>query len=95
MSVQKMALSDYVEQVLTTSQDLRMFLYNIKSHILSYSTTLPSDLADGFQSIYFRRFWLQRLCYANAFRYRHVFFIRLCMVKNRNAFLLRAEYQYS
>ena len=46
-----MALSEYVEQVLTTSQDLRMFLYNIKSHIpeLLDDIALP-DLADGFSN---------------------------------------------
>ena len=44
-----MALADYIEQVLTTPQDLRMFLYNIKSHIpeLLNDIRLP-DLADGF-----------------------------------------------
>lgn len=44
-----MALADYIEQVLTTPQDLRMFLYNIKSHIpeLLNDIHLP-NLADGF-----------------------------------------------
>lgn len=44
-----MPLADYIEQVLTTPQDLRMFLYNIKSHIpeLLNDIRLP-DLANGF-----------------------------------------------
>jgi len=43
-SIKTIALRDYIEQVMTTSQDLRMFLYNIKSEIpdLLDDITFPS-----------------------------------------------------
>lgn len=47
--VKKMAFSEYIEQVLTTNQDLRMFLYNIKSEIPDIVNDIQiPDLVDGF-----------------------------------------------
>jgi len=47
-SARTMSLRDYINQVMTTSQDLRMFLYNIKSEIpeLVNDINFPS-LVDG------------------------------------------------
>lgn len=47
-SMKLMPLKDYIDQVMTTSQDLRMFLYNIKSEIpeLVDDIVFPS-LVDG------------------------------------------------
>jgi cupin-like protein len=53
-----MNLSDYVEQVMTTSQDLRMFLYNIKSEIpeIVNDVVFP-DLVKGFSKSFIFMFF--------------------------------------